>query len=361
MLTPLVLNAKNEPIILNEFETHQAKWLAGSLYNQYGSRCFNNSLGYEVAITTLTQISKRISEQKFYKLAPADYLPVLVGQAPWSSNITTYRSFSVADIFESGIVDLSGNNDRLSEADAAVDALNIKVYNWAKATAYSIFDLEQASKSGNWELASAKERSRKISWDLGIQKIAFIGAQGQNTGSSATCLGLLNQPGIKFDTALITQSLSSMSYSQLATFQQNAIQNYRANCNYTAYPSHFIIPESDFNGLMAQSSPQFPLKSVLQLLEEGFQVITHNKNFKILPNIYAQVSISGSGVLPSQAATQMYVFLNYDEESLKMEIPLDYFTTLANSINNFQFQSAALGQFTGVLTLRSLELYYAGF
>lgn len=356
MQAPIILNSKNQPIVLNEQERHNCKWLANSLYSQYGSRGFRNSLGYEVQITTLTSIAKKISEQKFFKLAPSDYLPVLVGQAPWSSNITTYRSFQVSDIFESGIVDLSGNNDRLSVADAAVDALNIKIYNWAKSNMYSIFDLEQAAKSGNWDLVSAKEKSRKTNWDLGIQKIAFLGAQGQNSGSNATCLGLLNQPGITFNSTLVTQAVSSYSYTQLAAFQAAVIAAYRVNCNYTAFPTHWIIPESDYNGMMAQASPQFPMKSILQLLEEGFQVSTRNKNFKILPCAYADVANS-QGILSKQT----YVLLNYDEESLKMEIPLDYFTTLANSINNFQFQSAALGQFTGVLVLRPLEMFYMGF
>lgn len=361
MQSPIILNSKKEPIRLNEAEKHNVKWMAQNLYNQYGPRSFKNSVGYEAQITTLTTISKKISEQKFYKLAPADYLPVLVGQAPWSSNITTFRSFQIADQFESGIVDLSGNNDRLSEANAAIDALNIKIYNWAKSNTYSIFELEEAAKSGNWDLVAAKEKSRKTNWDLGIQKIAFLGASGLNTGSTASCLGLLNQTGVTQDTTTITQSLSTMSYTQLATFQANVILKYRQNNNFTAFPTHFIVPENDYNGMMTQASPQFPMKSILQLLEEGFQVICRNKNFKILPCAYSQVSTAGSGILPSVFATQMYVLLNYDEESIKMEIPLDYFTTLANSINNFQFQSAALGQFTGVLNLRPLELYYMGF
>lgn len=356
MQTPVILNSEKKPIILNEAEKHNCKWMAQRLWEQHGSRSFKNSLGYEVQITTLTSISKKISEQKFFQLSPSDYLPVLVGQAPWSSNITTYRSFDVSDVFESGIVDLAGNNDRLSEADAAVDALNIKIYNWTKSNNYSIFDLELAAKSGNWDLIAAKEKSRKRNWDLGIQRISFLGAQGQNSGASATCLGLLNQSGITLNTALVTAAISSYSYTQLAAFQAGVLAAYRVNCNYTAFPTHFIVPESDYNGMMTQASPQFPMKSILQLLEEGFQVLTRNKNFKILPCAYADYVNSGGAL-----TKQTYLLLNYDEESLKMEIPLDYHTTLANSINNFQFQSAALGQFTGVLALRPLEMLYMSY
>lgn len=351
---PVILNSVGKPIVLN----HKEKAVADYWQREVNAR-FGNSLGYEVNITTLTTIVKKISEQKFFEVAPADYLPVKVGEGTWSSNLTTYRSFGASDEFESGIVNTGSNGARLSTSDAAVDALNIKVNNWAKGIGWNIFDLELAAKSGNWDLVSAKERARKENWDLGIQRVAFLGARGQN-GVGGSCLGLLNQPGVYFDASLITKKLSSMSSTELSTFQQNAIKAYRVNCAYTAFPTHFIIPEDDYNGLAAQSSPDFPIKSILQLLEEGFQVITRNKGFKILPLAYASASNAG-GALPTGAATGLYTFLKYDETSVRMDVPLDYTNSLANSLDNFQFQNAGYGQFTGVLAYRPLEMYYAGY
>lgn len=352
---PKILNAKGEPVLLNQEELHHCKFIANQMHSQFGTKFFKNALGYEVQITTLTTIAKKISEQKFFEIAPAEYLPVVVGQGSWSSNLTTYRSFQMADLFESGIIDLADNNDRLSSPDAAVDTVNLKIYNWAKQNVWSVFQLEEASKSGNWDIVSAKEKSRKKNWDLGVQRIAFLGANGEN-GSGGACLGLLNQPGITFNTSLITKSIKSMSTTELQTFQENAIEVYRANCNRTAFPSHFIIPESDYNGLASQSSADFPIKSKLQLLEEAFKVITRNDGFKILPLAYADVANSG-GLLTKQT----YVFLNYDEESLNMQIPLPYTNTVANSLNNFQFLNVGYGQFSGVQILRPLEVVYAGY
>lgn len=342
-------------ITLNAREMAVANYSQKQFNERYG-----NALGYEVSITTLTQISKKISEQKFYEIAPAQYLPIRVGEGTWASNIEVFRTYDVSDIFESGIINTGANNTRMSVADAAVDALNIKVNNWASQCAWSVPDLEMAAKSGNWDLVSSKERSRKRKWDLGIQKVAFIGAAGQN-GSTGSCLGLFNQPSVTTNTTLITQTLSSMGSSNLATFQQNAVQTFRANCNYTAYPTHLIIPENDYNGLAAQSSPSFPIKSTLALLEEGFQIITRNEKFKILPNFYASYANVASGTLPSAFSTGIYTFLNYDEESVVMYVPLPYTNTLANSVDNFMFQNAGYGQFTGVLALRPQELLYAGF
>ena len=348
-------NGQPEEIRLTPQEQYHAAYTQKIVNERFG-----NALGYEVPITTLTQIAKKVSEQKLYTVAPADYIPVKVGEGTWSSNLTTYRSFEIADEFESGVIN-TGSAARQSVGDAGVDALNIKVNNWAKKIEYSIFDLEQAARSGNWDLVAAKEKARLKNWQLGIQRVAFLGARGQNA-SGGSCLGLLNQATGQFDSTLITTQLSAMTYTQLASFQQLAIARYRQNCNYTAFPTHFIIPELDYQGLAVQSSPQFPVKSVLALLEEGFQIITGNPKFKILPLAYANVANAG-GNLPASLSLSygMYTFLNYDEESIRMDVPLQYTNTLANSVDNFTFANVGYGQFTGVLAYRPAELYYAGF
>jgi len=355
MQTPAILNSKGERIVLNEQEKHHVRWISNQLSAMRGTLVFRNAMGYEAAITTLTTIVKRVSEQKFFQVAPADYLPVRVGEGTWSSNLLTYRSYDMSDAFESGILNSGGQNSRLSTPDAGVDSVIVDVFNWGKQIEWSIFDIEQAAKAGNWDLVSAKEKSRKKNWDLGIQRIAFLGASGQNA-SGGNCLGLLNQSGITTNTTLITKAISSMTPTELKTLQAGLLQAYRANAQYTAFPTHFIIPESDYNGLASQASPDFPIKSTLQLMEEMFQVMTGNKSFRILPLAYCDFANSG-GVLSKQT----YVLLNYDEESLRMDIPLDYTNTLANSINNFQFQNVGYGQFTGAMAYRPLEMLYLNY
>lgn len=350
---PTVLNSSGEPIRLTKQEQHMANYMQRQMNEK-----FENSLGYEINITTLTTIMKKITEQKFFEVAPANYIPIRVGEGMWSSNLVTYRSFELADQFETGLINLGGQNSRLATADAGVDALTIKVFNWAKSIGWSIFDLEEAAKSGNWDLITAKEKSRKRNWDLGIQRIAFLGADGQNQSGGA-CLGLLNQPGITNNTSVITLPISSMSTTQLKAFTAAVYEAYRFNSNRTAVPTHFIIPESDYNGLASQASPDFPIKSTLQLLEETFQVITGNKGFKILSLAYADAAYHTE--ISSIAGLQVYTMLNYDEESIRMNVSLDYTNTLANSIDNFSFQNVGYGQFTGVLAYRPLELLYFTF
>lgn len=339
-----VYNDDGKPVILNARE----QFLANRLQRQV------NSLGYEVQITTLTTIMKKITTQKFFEVAPADFLPVRVGEGAWSSNLTTYRSFDAAGEFEQGIVNTGGQNSRLASADSAVDALNIKVSNWAKSIGWTIMDLELAAKSGNWDIVTAKEVARKRNWDLGIQRVAFLGARGLNV-SGGSCLGLLNQAGITVNTTTITKSLKSMTPSELKTFQEDIINQYRSNNQRSAWPNRFAIPESDYVGLASQASPDFPIKSTLQLLEEAFRTVC-GAGFKILSLAYADAQYHSD--VASLAGKQVYSLYNYDEESLRMDIPVDYTNTLANSLDNFAFQNVGYGQFTGVLAYRPLELMY---
>lgn len=358
---PVILDEKGQPIKL----TLEEAYLANSIQHDFNKKfkhslpSLKNSLGYEVSITTLTTIIKKITTQKFFEVAPADYLPVRVGEGTWSTQLTTFRSFDLADEFEQGIVNTGGQNSRLATADAGVDALNIKVFPWAKTIGWSIFDLEFAARSGNWDLITAKERARKKNWDLGIQRIAFLGARGQN-GVGGTALGLLNQPGITTDVTTITKPISSMTTAELKAFTAAIVESYRNNCQRTAWPTHFIVPESDHNGMAATVSPDFPIKSILELLTDMFKQIIPNGKFKgIKPLSYCDKAYHKD--VPQLVGKQVYVLLNYDEESIRMDIPLDYTNTLANSLDNFSFQNVGYGQFTGVLAYRPLEMEYFTF
>lgn len=318
--------------------------------NSIQRQIINNDLGYDVDITTLTTIIKKVTEQKFFEIAPADYLPVRVGEGSFSQQLLTYRSFDVTGSFANGVINLSKTNGRLATADAGVDAIAIAIQNWAKEINWTLFEIEQATKANSWDLITAKAESRLKNWQLGIQSVAFLGLDG--VGS---CLGLLNQ-AVTTNTDLLLNPISSLSPNDLKYFCANVLNVYRANNNRTAWPTHFIIPESDYLGLAAPSSADFPLKSALQVLEETFQTMTKNKNFKIMPLAYCDGAYN-----TTDSANQTYVLLNYDEASIRMDIPVDYTSTLANSVNNFSFANVGYGQFTGVMAYRPLEMLYFKF
>lgn len=345
MKKDIILNAKGEQILLNANEQKTATYWENHL---------KNALGYEIPITTLTTISKKISEQKFYEVPFADYVPVKVGEGAWSSNLVTYRSFAQGDDFSTGLINTGSGNSRLASADASVDSVTVQVKNWAKSIGWALPDLQLAAKSGNWDLITAKEKARKRNWDLGLQAAAFLGLPGENS-----VLGLFNQSGITTNTTFLTQSIGSLAAtpSSLSSFIGGILDLYRTNCNRTAMPTHFVIPESDYLSLATPSSPTYPIKSVLGLMLETFQIMTGNKDFKILPSAYADKAYNKS-VINVGTGKQVYALYNYEEESIRMDIPVDYTNTLANSVDNFSFNNVAYGQFTGTMCYRPLELLY---
>lgn len=337
-MRPIIKNAKGEVVQLTQQEEMMA------LHNE---KHIKNALGFEIPITTLTTIMKSIVEQKFFEIAPADYMPVRVGEGAWSSNLETYRSYAIADDFASGIINTGGNNARLAAADAGVDSVTTPVYNWAKSVGWSLPELQLAAKSGNWDLVTAKEGARKKNWDLGIQLTAFLGLKDN------AAKGLLNLSGVNNNTSIITETISGMTATELSTMLSLILGAYRANCNYTAWPTHFVIPESDYLGLAVPTDPTFPLRSKLSLIEETFKVMTKNPNFKVLPCAYGDQSsyFGGSGNI-------RYALYNSNPDTLRMDIPVDYNNTLQNTIDGFSYQNVGYGQFTGVTAFRPLEILY---
>jgi hypothetical protein len=345
-LKHVVTRDDGSPILLDVKE----QTIANRLQKQFNLEY--NALGYEVDITTLTTIQKKITEQKFFEIAPADYLPLVVGNGAWSSNLLTYLSYSLAGSFEQGNLNTGVDTSRLASADAGVSSVTVPVVNWAMGINWTIMDLAQAAKAGNWDLVTAKERARKINWDLGIQQIAFLGS-----ATNAAVRGLFTQAGVAVNTTVITKAISSMTPAELKVFCATVLDAYRTNCNRSAWPSHFVIPEGDYLGLASPASSDFPIRSTLDLLEETFKVMT-KKDFKILPCAYGDASNPQHAAISSIAGKNVYVLLNYEETSLRMDIPVDYTNTLANSLNNFQFQNVGYGQYTGAMAYRPKEMLY---
>lgn len=341
-----IMNSKtgkfeDKQVLLNAQEQYHADWNQ-KIFNER----FANVLGYEIDITTLTTIIKAVTEQKFFEIAPADYIPLRVGEGAWSSQLLTYRSFQLGDDFATGVINTGSDNSRLAAADAGVDAVPIAVLNWAKTIGWSVIDLQQAAKAGNWDIVTAKEESRKRNWDLGIQEVAFLGLSGDSRVK-----GLYTQSGITNNTSLITEPISGMDADEMSIFIAGLLRAYRINCNFTAWPTHFIMPENDYLGMGVPYSADFPNISKLAYLSEQLKIMTKNPNFKLLPNAYGNSDQNGLGV-------NRYVLLNYDPKSIRMDLPVDYTNTLANSLNNFSFQNVGYGQFTGVGVYRPLELLY---
>jgi len=315
----------------------------------------DTGLGFQIAYDTLTYIKKDVVTQKFYDVDEglATYVPMPVGEGAFSQSILTNLDYLNSGDFESGIINTGSSNDRLAQSDASVSSKTVDVANWAKGIGYSVFDIEQALMANNWDAIAAKERARKKGWDLGIQALTFLGSKTNPTSFP----GLLTSSEINVNTLLIQQPISTMNAADFATFVAGLIKAYWINSKKTAKPDRFLIPYEDFYGLqtfvpnvIGTGEGNYPV-SRLDYLEKAFKAASKNPNFKILPLAYCDADTNKDWGIDKN----LYLLYRFDADSVRMDIPVDYTVTQANTLNNFQFQSAAYGSFTGVHFYRPLE------
>lgn len=335
-------NTKGDKVVLNKKEEMLAKAL------EIQNAEVLNALGFEIPITTLTTAIKSISEQKFYKVAPAEYVPVVVGEGAFGTDLLKYLSFQTGSDFEEGIIKQGTANSKLAQVDAGVEGIRIPIVNWAKGLNWNLMEIQTAAKNGNWDLITAKEKSRKTNWDLGIQRVTFLGSN-----VVPNVYGLLNQPDVSSNLTVITKSISSMSTAEYSNFVAAIYAEYRKHSSFTAEPTTFVIPENDYNGLATPLNTTYPTKSKLEYLKDAFREIVGSE-VKIKKLAYANKSQSGLGV-------DRYVLYREDPDTLALNIPVDYTSTLANSINGFNWENAAYGQFTGLKVFRPKEVLYFDF
>lgn len=330
---------------------HNSRSLRGaSVMNATGDSIDQSSMGFQYAIDTMTYIVKKITEQKFYEIAPADFVPLSVGEGSFSLTLLHNLVVNSSGDFEQGDLNQGSGNAKLETADAAVAPFSRKVKSWAKAVGYTLIEVEQALLANNWDVVESRQKARKKNWDLGIQKIAFLGH-----GSDSAVKGLLNQSTVNSNTQLITKSISTMNTSEFSAFVSGVIGAYLTNCNNTTMPDTFVMPLADYVGLAVPVSETYPNVMKIDWLETAFKKIVPG-GVKIMPLAYAEAA-QNKDVLGGNGKNR-YVLYKKDEETLRMDIPVDLTITQPNTVNNFQFQDAGYGQYTGVGVMRPLEVLY---
>lgn len=336
----VVRNSKGEEIKLTDMEQRIANARAVAIKNE---------AGVDVDTTTLTKILKRTVGPKYFTIKPSDFVPVRVGEGGWANKLKQFTVTENGGSFAEGITNLGRDNSEKPSADVGIDSFDRSVFGWAKQINWNIFELKEAMEAGQWDLITARANSRKRNWDLGIQKVAFLGLEA----AKGECRGLYNQKGVKKDTTLITKKISEMTATEFNTMVASILDIYRKNSNYTAQPTHFVIPEDDFNGLVSATSADFPLKTKLEYLKAALKEATGNPNFEVRGNAYG-IKANNAKVIN----VDRYALYNYDEDSIRMDIPVDFNVTLANTVQGFDFQNVGYGRFTGVDGARKQEMIY---
>ena len=298
------MKTSKELILAELRNSHPLEWRPGmqipvganhyQLWNTPASGAAGNvdssAAGYQYAIQTTTLIRAKTVDQKFYTIPFAEYIPVIPGEAAWLEDIRTNEVYSIGGSFEEGLVNQANQKSALSRVTTAITPVTQKIALWAKKFDYSIFEINKALAADNWNPIEGKTKSLKQNWDLGLQVVAFLGLLSDQTNFP----GLLSNPNINVNTAVITKNLSSFAYADFQTFVSTVMSAYVSNSNNTEMPDHFGIPLADWLGLAAYVNPQYPLPGTMLVdaLQNAFAKITGNASFKIFPILYGNMAVN---------------------------------------------------------------------
>lgn len=333
---------KGQEVKLNERETAYCN----SLSQKFNEAIYANDvsgIGAQIDINTLTVLLKTVSTQKFYTVDIEKYLPIDT-DGGWADQVLQIREYLPSQPM-TGFIDQAAHGAKMAVAEAAVDGLYIPALTWAKKIEFSIAEVNQAALLGNFSLITAKERSRKKSYDLDMQQLAFLGYKNSKVK------GLLNQSDVvTVNSDFVQKMISDMNYTEMNTFVAKLVELYRANCDRTAYPNTLVIPEADYNGLASQVSPEFPVKNKLQLLQEALDIICM-KHVEILPSAYADSRYNTLGV-------NRYALYNKDFDTIRLQKAIDYTPTMMNNIDGWNFVNTAFARTFGVIINRPKEVLY---
>lgn len=303
--------------------------------------------GLEQTITTLTQIVAGVQRQKFYTVQGSltDYVPIEMGVGAYGKYLFQYAVAQVGDSFESGIVQPGNGINKDANLDITVDGISIRNNFWRMKYEATKEILEMArANAQNFSIIEEQEIARKRTVDLGIQKIEFLGTDdGLN-------FGLLNQPEVTIDTALLPASIQNMTIEQLTNFAKNAISTYFANTNSTVFPNTWLMPTATYMSLGVPINPEFPIGTVREYLEKAFTAAGAPANFKILHTVYNNTAGTGG--------RGRHVLYNRDPQTLTMYIPKQYTPYPLYPTGSLDMISDSEMQFTGVWVKRPNEVLY---
>ena len=347
----------SHPMLLNSLLSiaqHPVAWKSGmerELMNANGS-VNQSSLGFQYTIQTTTLIAAEVIAQKFYEEAVAEFAPVLIGRGPWMENIKTNATIESAGPFESGVQDMVTQN-KIDNVEVGLSPINAAIATWAKGYTYSLPEVQKALASNNWDPVEAKYKALTRNWQLGIQKVGFLGRQS----NLASFPGLLSNTAVTINNSFITGPISAMDAATFQAFVAGILQLYLTNCNDVRMPNRFVMPRADYVGLgtpvVIGSTPLAMTK--LEYLEKVFKGLCGN-DFKILCTAYANKARNAG--YWAVAGTARYVLYNADSETVHMDIPVDLMINAPATANNFVWNGVGAGQFSGMNIYRIPEFLY---
>lgn len=304
--------------------------------------------GMEKTLSTLTQIVVDVQRQKFYTVdgALTDYVPMEMGTGAYGQALFQYTVAQVGDQFETGIVQPGNGINKDANVDIVVDGISIKNNFWRMKYQATKELVEMARANAvNFSYIEEQERARLKTYQLGIQKVTFLGT---NDGLNK---GLLNLDNVTVNTSLMPANFGTMTTEQLNNFASTAVATFWANSNNTVFPNTLLMPTQALGGLATFISSTYPVgETRKEFLERAFKAAGAPQDFKILHTEYNNTASTTGGA--------RYVLYNRDADVLKMYLPKPYTPYPLYPTGSLDMISDAEAQFTGVWAKRPKEILY---
>lgn len=317
----------------------------------------DQSLGYQYTIQTTAQIRAKVIDQVFYELPIEKFVPIEVGMGAFMEDIKTNVEYSVSGSFESGIQGVASGPTQIMNVNVATAPKTAHLISWMGGYQYNVMEVEKALASNNWSIIEGSMKALKKRWDLGVQKIAFLGLKNDNTRVP----GLLNNPEVTVDSAILTGYIKTLNAADFASFIQDLMGAYFANSGSTVLPDTLAIPMVDYLGLTTLTPGTvgtYPV-SKLSILLQAFREATQNPGFSIHGVAYCD-QVNNAGYIGAGGSNR-YVLYRKNPETVKMDMPVPLILHPANTSNNVHFNGVGMGQFGGCIVYRVPEFYYFGF
>lgn len=301
-----------------------------------------NEAGFgDIDITLLTALEARIAQQKFYEVSPDDFIDIARDTGGYSDAITAFKNLQLQDADDSWEADIMGDNARKGQATVGLEPFTVRIRSLVRMVSYSLLEIRQAQQTGVWNVVLEKERARKRSHDLYLQRVLLAGSDKHE--------GLLNMSGVTTDTTTIAKQMKDMSAAEFGALIGDLFGKFAANTEYTAMPNRFVIPYTDYLGLARCADETYPLKSKLERLEESFKQIC-GADAKVLPLAYCNKAQNGG--------TNKYVLYRKDFDTLRAYMPIGYSVVEGASVDGFNYQNTAFSRVSDVVLVRPKEVMY---
>lgn len=307
-----------------------------------------NDTGFgDIDITLLTVIEREVSQQKFYKVDPEEFVPFDHTQGGWADYITVLRNYFNADAdVSSWLRGIDVDNARRGQDSVKLESVSLPIHNMNKMISWSLFEIQQALQTGRWNVITEKERARKMDYDITIQKAVLLGDDNFK--------GLLNQTEVPVNTTLLTKKISSMNSTEFKAFLGSVLGEYFTQTNMTALPDTFLMPVSDYLGLGVAVDEQYPVFTTMkQRLEDVFREMTGNPKAEIKPLVYCEENF--------HAGNYKYLLYRKDFDTVRCYQPFEYNIVQGATIDGVNYQNTAYARISDVFVNRPKEMVYMTF